>query len=279
MGSIKDYIKRGIKYVLKEHKQSIVKIDVVQKTPSNEFDNKVFIITGGGGGLGYYIAKKLIMENAKVVITGRNEEKLKNAQKELGNNCEYVVLDMKNIEKFDNFFNDMYIKYGKIDGIINNAGVSLHEWDFMKVDKNKYDEQFMTNLRGSYFFTQSYIKFYERNNQKNGKILFISSERGTYCDDLPYGLTKASINSFMQALSFKYYASGINANSISPGITASDMTGIDKTGDLNSNQNSGRFFVPEEIGEVAAFLLSDYSKCISGQIIHTNGGNHIRRGY
>lgn len=48
---------------------------------------------------------------------------------------------------------------------------------------------------------------------------------------------------------------------------------------INENQNSQRFFVPEEVGEVATFLLSDYSKCISGEIIHTNAGNHIRRGY
>lgn len=279
MGKVKEYIKRGIKYILKEHNQPIIKIEVVQKTPTKEFEDKIFIITGGGSGIGYSIAEKLIKEKAKVIITGRNEEKLKNAKLKLGDNCEFFVLDITQISEFDSFFGEIYAKYKRIDGIINNAGISLHEWDFMKVDELKYDLQFNTNLKGSYFFTQNYIKYYEMNNQKNAKILFISSERGTYCDDLPYGLTKVSINSLMQALSFKYYKKGININTISPGITASDMTGIDKFNDLSSNQNSGRFFVPEEIAEVAMFLLSDFSKCISGEVIHTNGGNHLRRGY
>ena len=218
-------------------------------------------------------------KNGNVIITGRNESKLKDAQKVLGNNCEYVVLDMKDFGQFDVILEKLFLKYGKIDGLVNNAGISLHEWDFMKVDKEKFEMQFQTNLEGSYFLTQSYIKQYEKHNQESGKILFISSERGTYCDDLPYGLTKASINSLVQALSYRYYKQGINVNAISPGVTASDMTGIKKDEDLYANQNSQRFFVPEEVGEVAVFLLSNYSKCVSGQIIHTNAGNHIRRGY
>lgn len=269
------YIKRKIKNFFTP---SVI-AEITQKTPKQCFKNKLFIVTGGGSGLGFYIAKKLIAEEAKVVITGRNVEKLEEAKNKLGKNVEYVQLDMKEIEKFDSFFEKLFEKYNVVDGIINNAGISLHEWDFMKVDKEKFESQFYTNLRGSYFFTQSYIKYYEKYQQKNGKVLFISSERGTFCDDLPYGLTKASINSLVKALSFRYYKEGININAISPGVTASDMTGIKKDGNLYSNQNSQRYFVPEEVAEVAEFLLSDYSKCISGEIIHTNAGNHIRRGY
>ena len=99
------------------------------------------------------------------------------------------------------------------------------------------------------------------------------------CDDLPYGLTKASINSLVQALSYKYYKSGIRVNGIAPGVTVSNMTGLNKDGDLYNNNPSNRYFLPEEIAEVATFLLSDYSKCISGEIIHCNAGNHIKRGY
>lgn len=273
------YLKRAIKYIIKESKQPIITAKIVQRQASNILENKTFIITGGGSGLGFYIAKKLINENAHVIITGRNENKLKSAKKELGDKCDYQVLDMKSVDKFDEFFKKVFIKYSQIDGIINNAGISLHEWDFMKVDKDKFEEQFTTNLKGSYFFTQSYIKYYSESKMKSGKILFISSERGTYCDDLPYGLTKASMNSLVKALSYRYYKEGININAISPGVTASNMTGIDKNGDLFVDTNSQRYFVPEEVGEVAFFLLSDYSKCVSGEIIHTNGGNHIRRGY
>ena len=279
--SFKLYLKRGIKFILTGYKQPIVKVNVVQKTPNEVFKNKIFVVTGGGSGLGFAISSKLATEGAKVIITGRNEDKLKSACTELSKNtnADYIVLDIRNIETFDTFFEKIYKKYGKIDGIVNNAGISLHEGDFMKVDKNKFESQFQTNIMGSYFFTQSYIKYYKKNNQQEGKILFISSERGTYCDDLPYGLTKAAMNSLVQALSYQYYRDNININALSPGVTASDMTGINRNDDLYSESNSQRYFVPEEVGEIAAFLLSDFSKCISGQIIHTNGGNHIRRGY
>ena len=279
MSKIKNYIKRGIKYILYDYKQPIIKVDIYQKSPSEMFKDKVYFITGGGSGLGYYIAKKLVEENAKVVIAGRNEERLIRAQKELGNNCEYIVFDVSDISKSDEVIENIINKYGKLDGIINNAGISLHEWDFMKVDSEKFDTQFLTNLKGSCFLTQSYIRKIEDIKQSGANVIFISSERGTMCDDLPYGLTKVSINSLVEALSFKYYKKGIRINAISPGITASDMTKIDKESDLFSNNNSGRYFVPEEVAEVAMFLLSDYSNCISGEIMHTNGGNHIKRGY
>lgn len=275
---LKLYIKRGIKYILKEYKQPIIKVEVVQKEPLNLFKDKVYIITGGGSGLGFYMAKKLISEGAFVVITGRNEQKLKSAKKELGKNCNYKVFDIGETNKADFIMDSVFDQYKKVDGIINNAGISLHEWDFMKVDEEKFDSQFLTNLKGSYFFTQSYIRKM-RKLKKNGNVIFISSERGSMCDDLPYGLTKASINSLVQSLSFRYYQEGIRVNGIAPGVTASEMTNIDKNADLYSNCNAGRFFVPEEVAELACFLLSDYSKCISGEVIHCNGGNHIKRGY
>lgn len=277
--SIKKYIKRGIKYIIKEHNPPIVKVNIFHKTEKEIFNGKVFIITGGGSGIGLSLAKKLVDNNAKVIITGRNEEKLIKAKAELGDFCEYKVFDVQEIEKFDMILNEIFEKYGRIDGLVNNAGVSFHEWDFMKVTEEGYEIQFNINLKGAYFLTQSFIRLILNKKQEKSNVLFISSERGLMCDDLPYGLTKASINSLVQALTYKYYKNGINVNAVCPGVTASDMTNIDKDGDLYCDGISGRFFVPEEVAEVAAFLLSDFAKCISGQVILTNGGNHIKRGY
>lgn len=278
MGKVSLYIKRAIKYILKEYKQPIIKIDVVQKDLNEVFNDKTYLITGGGSGLGFYMAQKLISEGAKVIITGRNEKKLMDAKEKLGKNCEYLIYDIQDVSLAEDTIIKLFKKYKKIDGLINNAGISLHEWDFMKVDEEKFDSQFQTNLKGSYFLTQAYIKEVLK-NKTEANIIFITSERGTMCDDLPYGLTKASINSLIQALSYKYYKNGIRVNGIAPGVTVSNMTGLNKDGDLYNNNTSNRYFLPEEIAEVTAFLLSDYSKCISGEIIHCNAGNHIKRGY
>ena len=278
MGKILTYIKRGIKYIRTEYKQPIIKAEIVQKEKSDMFNDKVYLITGGGSGIGFSIAKALINEKAKVIITGRNEEKLINSKKELGENCEYYVLDMNMIDKFSVIIAEIYNKYGKLDGLINNAGVSLHEWDFLKVTPEGFDTQFYTNLKGAYFLTQEYIKMLLEKKEA-GNVIFISSERGSMAEVIPYGLTKAAIDSFTKGLSYKYYNKRIRINSIAPGVTATAMTNITNNEDLFTTHTSGRIFLPEEIAEIVCYLLSDYSKCISGEIIHCNGGNHIKMGW
>lgn len=274
--SIKKYIKRVAKYIQNGVPDVNVKVEVVQKKPEEIFVGKKILITGGGRGLGFYIAKKCVSEGAEVLITGRKEDTLKNAVEKLGSNAKYIVFNMEEAEKIDNFFNQCVEELGTIDCVINNAGVSLHENEIKYVTVDGFNTQFNINLRGAYFLSQAYINYVEKNNIKNGNIIFISSERGAQCDQIPYGLTKIAINSLTEGLSRKYYKNGIRVNAVAPGVTASEMTGIEKCENLYCEYNaSGRFFVPEEVAEVVAFLISDYSKCISGEVIYTNAGNHL----
>lgn len=273
---LKQYLKRVGKYILKGVPVNNIKLEIVQKTPTELFKNKNILITGGGRGLGFFIAKKCVSEGANVIITGRNEDALKNAQKELGDNCKYIVFDVENVDKIDVFLNECIEKYGKIDCLINNAGISLHENEITKVTIDGFDKQININLRGSYFLAQSYIKYIEKNNINSGNIIFISSERGAQCDQIPYGLTKVAINSLTEGLSRKYYKKGIRVNAVAPGVTASEMTGISKDANLYYEGNaSNRFFIPEEVAEVVSFLISDFSKCISGEVIYTDAGDHL----
>ncbi len=271
---MKSYLKRVVKYIIKEHKASIVKPEIVQKTPSEMLKNKNILITGGGHGLGYYMAKKLASENAKVIITGRSEEKLKKAVNEIGNDIEYMVYDVKKCDT--NFIKTIYDKFGQIDCLINNAGISLHEDNMLNVTLEGFQNQFDTNLKGAYFLAQEYIKEIRKRKQKKGNIIFISSERGNQCDDIPYGLTKVAMNSLVEGMSRRFYREGIRVNAVAPGITASDMTNIKREEDLYCDYNaSRRFFMPEEVAEIVAFMVSDCSQCISGEVIHCDAGNHL----
>lgn len=278
MGKFGKYLKRGAKYIISESKQPIVKVQVAQRNPDESLRNKIYIVTGGGSGLGFSIAQSLEKCGAKVIITGRDKTKLEAAIKTIGDNCTYKICDMQKVADVTKLIDNCFTEYGFIDGLISNAGISLHEWDFLKVTEDGFNAQMETNLRGGYFAAQAYIKNVLL-AKIQGNVLFISSESGTMCDDLPYGLSKRAIDSLTEALSFKYYKEGIRINAIAPGVTATKMTGMDATADLYSPNISGRVFVPEEVAETAVFLLSDNSKCISGQIIHTNGGNHIKRRY
>lgn len=271
---IGNYIKRGIRYIVKGIPQINITTQIVQKTPEEMFRNKKILITGGGSGLGFYIAKKCANEGAKVIIVGRNKEKLEEAIKELGTNTSYMIFDVQESEKSEEFMKEVFEKHGKIDCLINNAGISLHEKDFFNVTIDKFNKQIDTNLKGAYFLTQAYINLLQEKDQ--GNVIFISSERGAQCDYLPYGLTKVAINSLTEGLSRKYYKRGIRVNAVAPGITASNMTNIDKDSNLYCSYNaSGRYFIPEEVAEVVAFLISDMSKCISGEVIYCDAGNHL----
>lgn len=237
------------------------------------FNGKTIIVTGGGSGIGFEIAKKIRGEGGGVIITGRDEEKLIKASQTI--KCHYRVLDVSKIEAFDDFLKNIIENFGKIDGIVNNAGISLHENNIFEVTLESWDKQFNTNLKGPYFLTQKLIRYF-LDTQIRGNILFISSETGDTCDIRPYGFTKAAVNSMVQGLAYRYKLDNIRVNAIAPGITSSDMTGVGKDGNYYAGTyGEGRYYMPEEIAEVAAFLLSDMSNCISGQIITCNNAQTV----
>ena len=272
---MKRVLKRIGNYIL--HGVPNLKIEVVQKTSQEMFESKKILITGGGRGLGFYIAKKCIAEGAEVIITGKNEETLKKAVKDLGEKARYVVFDICDISNIEKYFKKCIDIFGRIDCVVSNAGISLHENTITNVTLEGFDEQINVNLRGGYFLAQEYIKYYEKNKLERGNIIFISSERGDQCDQIPYGLTKAAINSLTKGLARKYYSKGIKVNAVAPGVTVSDMTNLKKEDNMYCTYNSSkRYFMPEEVAEVVAFLISDNSNCISGEVIHTNTGNHLR---
>ena len=270
-------IKRVIKYILygipTEH---ILKCNVVVSQSTKKLLGKNILITGGGRGLGFYIAQKCILEGANVVIVGRNEDVLKTASKEL--KCRYIAFDLSNISNISKMLNEaINMLDGRIDCLVNNAGISLHEKNMMEVTLETFDRQLDVNLKAPYFLTQNFIKHCIDVENRNASIVFVSSERGLYCDEIPYGLIKAAINSLTRGIARRHVRNGIRVNAIAPGITESDMTIADRTKNMACEYNcGGRFFLPEEVAETAAFILSDEANCINGEIIACDQGNYLR---
>jgi 3-oxoacyl-[acyl-carrier protein] reductase len=275
--SLRSVLSRAFHYIVSGVPVKYTTVQVSQISGSKRLGGKNILVTGGGRGLGFSIAQKCIAEGAKVLIVGRKEETLKNACKVMGANSSYVVFDISDAENAERFISDAFFKMnGRIDCLVNNAGISLHEWNFHNVTIDSFDSQIKVNLRGSYFLAKYFAEKIEALEIKKANILFITSERGDQCDDIPYGLTKTAINSFTRGLSRRLYKAMIRVNAVAPGVTASDMTGLSVDGDLTyEGVASGRVFLPEEVAEVAVFLLCDASDCISGEIVHCNAGNHI----
>ena len=273
MGRFSSILKRALRYIIKGVPVVNVKAEISLSSPTEKLAGKKIIITGGGRGLGAAMAKKFVAEGASVLITGRNEDTLKRTSEEIG--CTYQVLDMMSHEKFDKFISDAESKLGGLDVLVNNAGVSLHENSFFDVVPEGFDTQIDTNFKGGYFLTQRFIKKMIESG-RSGNVLFISSETGETVDFRPYGFTKAAVNSMVQGLAHLYAKNNIRVNAIAPGVTASDMTGFKADDNLYTDYNRiGRIYLPEEVAEVASFLISDISNCVSGQIISCNNAQSV----
>ena len=264
-----DFLQR-LKNMIKP--KTVVSAHVHSIQAGKSLNGKRIVITGGTGGIGKAMAKRFIDEGAKVMIAGRNQEKLSQLASNLG--CESLMLDVTHVDTFDEFLHQALAKLGGIDCLVNNAGISLHE-TFQGVTSEGFDQQIATNFKGPFFLSQKVLAYMEQQGIQ-GHILFISSETGETADIRPYGLTKAAVNSLVQGLAYLYAKKGIRVNAVAPGITASEMTGFNADDNLYYPRNpNGRVYLPEEMAEVAAFLLSDVSNCISGQIITCNNGKTI----
>lgn len=266
-------IKKIIKAILSYRRPvNNVSATITYSAPNERLKGKKIIVTGGGKGLGASMAEKFVNEGAKVLIAGRNEKTLKEVADKIG--CHYLTLDVSKPETFKDFIYKADELLCGINSIVNNAGISLHEKTFFDVTPETFNAQVDTNLKGSFFLTQEFIRLI--NTRRKGCILFISSETGDTMDFRPYGYTKAAVNSMVQGLAYLFRKEGIRINAVAPGITSTDMTGVGKDGNLYSGDYaSGRFFMPEEVAETACFLLSDAAGCISGQIITCNNASTV----
>ena len=273
MNKIKEILKRALKYIVYGVPVINVKAEIAISGPSEKLKGKKIIITGGGKGLGKAMARKFILDGADVLITGRDEIALRNTSNEIG--CKYCLLDVQNTSSFDEFLSAAENILGGFDILVNNAGISLHENHFFDVCPDGFDTQIATNFKGAYFLTQRFIKRLQE-LRKRGSVIFISSETGETADFIPYGFTKAAVNSMVQGLAYLYAKDDIRINAISPGVTASDMTGFKADANLYCSYNTiGRIYLPDEVAEVASFIASDLSGCISGQIITCNNAKTI----
>lgn len=240
-------------------------------------EGKTALITGGGTGIGLGIAKEFINAKAKVILTGRREDILKNACTELGDNANYVVSDLSILSAIPTLVTDIESKFGAIDILVNNAGIHLKKWA-----QETTDEEFLniiqTNLLSVFALTREVAKgMLER---KNGSIILISSMAGLFGIDRvsAYGTSKTALIGLMNNLVTEYSRDNVRINCIAPGWITSDMF-------LNAiNQDQERkqkivnrialpdFGKPEDIGNAAVYLCSQAGRYVTGVVLPVDGG-------
>ncbi len=242
--------------------------------------NKNILITGGSTGIGFSIAKRFIEEGANVVITGRDEVKLKNAYQEINSSrLNTLIWDISQIDKIDYYIKEAEnLLEGDIDVLINNAGI-VNGTDFPEVTEEIWDKVYATNSKGLFFLTQSLGgKWMQNTKIQKKKILNISSQGGFVGATYPYRMTKWDVAGLTQGLGIKLAPYGIIVNGIAPGIVATKMQPKLLAQGRNvfiTNNPLQRYALPEEIAELALFLISDACNFIVGQTIVCDGGYSI----
>ena len=251
--------------------------NIAQINSGETLKNKRVLITGGGSGIGLAIAKKSLSEGAVVLITGRNKIKLEAVKKEINNlNLHTLQWDVSDISILESKLNESFnLLHGHADILINNAGVLLDQ-AFFNVTEDIWDKTYATNSKAVYFLSQSMANIWVKAGV-TGKMINISSTSAFYGTAIPYGNTKWDVAGLTQGLGKKLAPYGIVVNGIAPGRTATSMLGKNNDPDIYDQVTSAkRFGLPQEVAELAGFLMSDASNFIVGQTIVIDGGYTLK---
>jgi NAD(P)-dependent dehydrogenase (short-subunit alcohol dehydrogenase family) len=244
-------------------------------------EGKNILVTGGSSGIGFCIARKCIEHGARVVITGRNIDKLNKAESIINSSLLHsVVWDVSKVSQVDGMIEECRARLGgNIDILVNNAGI-LNSVQFPYVTEGVWDEIYATNSKGLFFLTQCLCKFWLVNEHSSlKKVINISSQGGFVGATYPYRMTKWDIAGLTQGLGVKLASKGIIVNGIAPGVVATEMqpdTLKQKDNIYYPDNAVERFALPEEIAELALFLMGDASNFIVGQTIVCDGGFSIK---
>lgn len=236
---------------------------------------KIALITGGSSGIGFAMARKFVDEGAKVIISGRNEDKLRKCQNELGSDAvKSLVLDVTNVDSLPNKVKDAVALYGRIDILVNSAGVGDKK-DFLNTTEDDYDQVMDVNMKGTFFMSQSIAKYMIENRIK-GHILNLASSSSNRPAWNAYQISKWGVKGFTIGLADTLIKHGIIVNAIAPGPTATPFMGL-KNGENETitDQPTQRYAYPSEIADLAAFMVSDYGNLIVGDTYFISGGSGI----
>ena len=235
-----------------------------------ELNNKIVLITGATGGIGGAIAQQMKNAGATVVVTGRNMEKLS----EFDDSFIKIQSDLSVNGAAEKLISDTIAKCGRIDVLINNAGITADTL-MMRMSDEQFDKVINTNLRATFQLCRAVIM--PMMKQRFGRIINMASIVGAIggAGQANYAASKAGIIALTKSIAAEVGARGITANAIAPGFIKTPMTDVlpDELKQKYLEQiPSGRFGEPADVANACVFLASDESSYINGQTIHVNGG-------
>jgi 3-oxoacyl-[acyl-carrier protein] reductase len=244
----------------------------VAKFPSM-FSGKVAIVTGGSRGIGRAIVQALSREGAKVAFTYVQNKALADGIANDGSIIAFQA-DVANLEQAKDLVKQVKERFGRVDILVNNAGITRDKLLALMSEKD-WDDVLDTNLKGVFNLTKPVVGVMLR--QRSGTILNITSISGIVgmAGQVNYSSSKAGMIGFTKALAKEIAKANITVNALALGFVETDMTGV-----LNAEYRTkileqiplARFGKPEEMAEVALFMLSSKAAYMTGQVVQVDGG-------
>ena len=242
--------------------------------------NKIAIVTGGGSGFGAGIVKKFIQEGAKVVVADINLENAKKVAMDTGGFA--VEVDVSNSLSFKNLVDKTLEKFGKIEIMVNNAGITHLPNSMENISEAEFDKIFAVNSK-SVFFSAKYL-VPKMTSIGGGNILNVASTAGI--SPRPnlswYNATKGWMISATKAMAIELASKKIRVNALAPVAGETPLLKSFMGGDTPEKREKflstipiGRFSTPNDMGNAACFLCSEEASMITGVVLHVDGGRCI----
>jgi NAD(P)-dependent dehydrogenase (short-subunit alcohol dehydrogenase family) len=240
-------------------------------------DGKVALVTGGSKGIGKAIAAELVESGAKVMLSSRKIEGLKEAASEMGGDVDVFPANAGDIDAADECVRATIDRFGGLDILVNNAAANPYAGPTMDIDPSRFDKTFQVNIRGPVFWCQAAWRHAMRD--KPGVILNMSSVGGLRSEAVlgTYNLTKAAIIHLTRQLAAELAPTRVVC--IAPGLVKTDFSQylVDNFGErMAETMPLKRLGEPEDVANLAVFLLSDKASWITGETFVVDGGSMVR---
>ena len=242
-------------------------------------DNKVALITGGSRGIGEKIAERFAQAGYNLIINYvSNIENVEELETKIKGNANIEILfiqsDVTSFESCENIVNEAIKKFGHIDVLVNNAGITKDTL-LMRMKEEDFDKVINVNLKGTYNVTKNVIPYMMK--QKYGKIINISSVVGVSgnAGQANYAASKAGIIGFTKSVAKELASRNILANCVAPGFIKTDMTDIlsDSVKEsINSQIPLKKMGTAKEVANAVYFLGNEENTYITGQVLNVDGG-------
>lgn len=240
--------------------------------------DKCALITGATRGIGKQIAITLAKQGYNIALNYRKEnEELENTKKEIekiGVQILTVKGDVANFEDCENFVKQVIERFGQIDVLVNNAGITK-DMLLMRMKKEDFEQVIDTNLVGTFNVTKNVVPYMMK--ARSGRIINISSVVGISgnAGQTNYSASKAGIIGFTKSLAKEIASRNILVNAVAPGFIETNMTDVlkdDVKQEIAKNIPLKRMGTTQDVANVVKFLASDDSSYITGQVINVDGG-------